>query len=215
MSTTDGASPELLIRPPAQRRSREAWLRVLNAGVELLEEEGYEAFTIAAVCGRARVAPRAIYARAANKDALYLAVYEHAMARIAVGHAVFTDAQRWKRCTPTELVRGAVTELANLFFSYAPLLRSVARTSGMHPEVLRRGSEYTHQLGELFVALLLDRPEVVDAVDPASATWRCFNVAFATLTMRIANGPGFAARAVDDQTFVAELADLACRYLCG
>ena len=52
-AAADGAPAESLeIRPPVQRRSREAWERVLNAGVELLEEGGYDAFTIAAVCDR-------------------------------------------------------------------------------------------------------------------------------------------------------------------
>jgi AcrR family transcriptional regulator len=56
-----------------QRRSREAWNRVLDADVELLETGGYETFTIAAVCDRAQVAPRALYERADSKDALFLA----------------------------------------------------------------------------------------------------------------------------------------------
>ena len=65
----------LTIRPPRQERSRRAWDRVLDAGVALLEEAGYEGFTIAAVCERAQVPPRAIYDRAPTKDALFLAVY--------------------------------------------------------------------------------------------------------------------------------------------
>src|SRR3954469_18447828 len=52
------------IRPPMQKRTREQWSRVLDAGVTLLEEGGYEAFTIPAICERAQVAVSAIYARA-------------------------------------------------------------------------------------------------------------------------------------------------------
>jgi AcrR family transcriptional regulator len=81
----------LTIRPPRQERSRRAWDRVLDAGVALLEEAGYEGFTIAAVCERAHVPPRAIYDRAPTKDALFLAVYEHGMARIKADHEIFTD----------------------------------------------------------------------------------------------------------------------------
>lgn len=81
-SADNGAGDPLAIRPPLQRRSREAWARVLDAGVALLAEGGYEAFTIAAVCDRAQVAPRAIYARTDSKDALFLAVYEHGLARV-------------------------------------------------------------------------------------------------------------------------------------
>src|SRR4051812_49825918 len=86
---------DLQVRPPKQRRSREAWNRVLDGGVAFLEDGGYDAFTIAAVCERARVAPPAIYARTASKDALFLAVYEHGIARLLADQAVFTEAARW------------------------------------------------------------------------------------------------------------------------
>ena len=45
--------PGLEVRPPKQQRSRQAWNRVLDAGVSILEDGGYDAFTIAAVCERA------------------------------------------------------------------------------------------------------------------------------------------------------------------
>ena len=52
------STESLAIRPPLQQRSRRAWARILDAGVALLEEGGYEAFTIAAVCERAQVPAR-------------------------------------------------------------------------------------------------------------------------------------------------------------
>ena len=80
---------DLEVRPPKQQRSREAWNRVLYAGVAILEDGGYDAFTIAAVCERASVAPTAIYARTTSKDALFLAVYEHGIASIRDEQQVF------------------------------------------------------------------------------------------------------------------------------
>lgn len=52
------------------------WDRVLDTGVLLLEKGDWEAFTIAGLCMRAGVPPRALYARAATTDASFLAVYE-------------------------------------------------------------------------------------------------------------------------------------------
>src|SRR5579872_1408612 len=105
----------LTIRPPQQERSRRAWARVLDAGVALLEEAGYEGFTIAAVCDRAQVPPRAVYDRAPSKDALFLAVYEHGMARIRADHGTFEDPARWRGLDPTTLVEDAVREVAAMF----------------------------------------------------------------------------------------------------
>ena len=102
---------ELEVRPPKQQRSRERWNRVLDAGVALLEDGGYDAFTIAAVCERARVAPTAIYARTTSKDALFLAVYEHGIAGLRAEQTVFDVTDRWAGLEPAELVRASVAEM--------------------------------------------------------------------------------------------------------
>ena len=105
----------LTIRPPQQERSRRAWARVLDAGVTLLEEAGYSGFTIAAVCERAQVPPRAVYDRAPSKDALFLAVYEHGMARIRADHEIFGNPSHWLGLDATALIETAVRELAAVF----------------------------------------------------------------------------------------------------
>src|SRR3954452_14711405 len=105
---------DLEVRPPKQRRSREAWQRVLDAGVAILEDGGYDAFTIAAVCERARVAPPALYARTASKDALFLAVYEHGIARLRADQGVFADSVRWPNLAPADLVRKAIAEMVGI-----------------------------------------------------------------------------------------------------
>lgn len=62
--------------------------------MELLETGGYEAFTIAAVCDRAQVAPRALYEWADSEDALFLAVYEHGVARVRADQAALAGPGR-------------------------------------------------------------------------------------------------------------------------
>src|SRR3954463_8568552 len=113
---------DLEVRPPKQQRSREAWSRVLDAGVAVLEDGGYDAFTIAAVCERAQVAPTAIYARTSSKDALFLAVYEHGIARLRAEQAVFADESRWTGLAPDALVREAVNEMVGISFRHERFL---------------------------------------------------------------------------------------------
>src|ERR1700712_4085432 len=116
---------ELEVRPPKQQRSREAWNRVLDAGVAILEDDGYDAFTIASVCQRARVAPTAIYARTTSKDALFLAVYEHGISRLRAEQDVFGDEDRWAGLGPAALVRAAVAEMVRISFGHERFLRAV------------------------------------------------------------------------------------------
>jgi AcrR family transcriptional regulator len=205
---------DLEVRPPKQRRSREAWHRVLDAGVAILEDGGYEAFTIAAVCERARVAPTAIYARTTSKDALFLAVYEHGIAQLRAEQEVFADDARWSGHPPADLVRRAVAEMIGISVRHERFLRSVVLISAAHPEVRRRGSHYSQELGEAFARVVLGAREAIRHADPEAAVRTCFGTVFATTIIRVAYGPGFATPSpVDDETFVADLGDTAVRYL--
>jgi AcrR family transcriptional regulator len=205
---------DLEVRPPQQRRSREAWNRVLDAGVAILEDGGYEAFTIAAVCERAGVAPTAIYARTTSKDALFLAVYEHGIAQLRAEQEVFAHDARWSGLAPADLVRRAVAEMIGISVRHERFLRAVVLISAAHPEVRRRGSRYSQELGEGFGRVVLRAADAIRHADPEAAVRTCFGTVFATTVIRVAYGPGFATPSpVDDGTFVADLGDTAVRYL--
>jgi AcrR family transcriptional regulator len=205
---------DLEVRPPKQQRSREAWNRVLDAGVSILENGGYEAFTIAAVCERAAVAPTAIYARTTSKDALFLAVYEHGIARIRVEQEVFTDPAHWSGLTPEQLVREAVAQLARISLRHQRYLRAVVLVSGVHPEVQARGGRYVHELASLFSAVVLRARSAITHDDPEHAVLSCFGSSFSTTIIRLAYGPAFTSPVpVDDEVFVADLGEAAARYL--
>ncbi|MGW3943864.1 TetR/AcrR family transcriptional regulator, partial [Streptomyces phaeochromogenes] len=177
------------------------------------EEGGYEAFTIAAVCDRAQVAPRAIYARTDSKEALFLAVYEHGLARVRADHSVFADAGHWRGLSPDRLVERAVCAVADIFGRHAALLRAVILISGAHPEIHRRGVAYSAELGRLFTGVLLEVGEHMDHDDPEPAVRAAYTTVFSTLVVRVAYGPAIADAEADDDAFLASLSDMACRYL--
>ncbi|MGR7027620.1 TetR/AcrR family transcriptional regulator [Geodermatophilus sp. URMC 62] len=205
---------DLEVRPPKQQRSRRAWSRVLDAGVAILEDGGYEAFTIAAVCERAHVAPTALYARTTSKDGLFLAVYDHGVDRLRAGQEVFADEQRWTGLAPADLVRAAVAETVRISLRHERFLRAVVLLSASHAEVRRRGSRHSQELGEGFAAVVLRAREAIRHADPEAAVRAAFGTVFATSMIRVAYGPGFATPApVDDDAFVADLGETAVRYL--
>lgn len=209
----DSSPGPLGVRPPRQKRSREAWLRVLDAGVALLEEGGYEGFTIAAVCERALVAPRAIYDRIDSKDALFLAVYEHGIARVRADEVVFTDEDRWRDASAGELAVGAVREVAGIFQRHGPFLRAVVLVSGAHPEVYRRGVTYSQELSDLFARVLLRDRGQIDHPDPDTAVRAAFTTVFSALVVRVAYGPAIVVADRDEDTFLGSLGEMVRRYL--
>ncbi|WP_116453580.1 TetR/AcrR family transcriptional regulator [Blastococcus litoris] len=205
---------ELEVRPPKQQRSREAWNRVLDAGVALLEDGGYDAFTIAALCERAAVAPTAIYARTTSKDALFLAVYEHGIARLRAEQAVFADDARWAGLAPAELVRAAVEEMVGISLRHQRFLGAIVLLSAAHQEVQRRGDRYARELGDGFTAVVLGAADAITHVDAEAAVRACFGTVFAAAMIRVAYGPAFATPTpVDDDAFAAHLGETAVRYL--
>ena len=212
----DAQSADLEVRPPKQQRSREAWNRVLDAGVAILEDGGYDAFTIAAVCERAAVAPTAIYARTTSKDALFLAVYEHGIGRLRAGQEVFTDDDRWAGLAPVDLVRAAVTEMVGLSLRHQRFLGAVVLLSAAHEEVQRRGDRYARELGDGFAGVVLRGADAITHPDAEAAVRSCFGTVFAATMIRVAYGPAFATPSpVDDDAFVANLGEMAVRYLLG
>ena len=204
----------LAVRPPKQQRSRVAWNRVLDAGVAILEDSGYDAFTIAAVCERARVAPTAIYARTTSKDALFLAVYEHGIQRLRAEQQVFADNSRWADLSAAELIRAAVAETVGMFLRHERFLRAVVLTSASHPEIRNRGSRYSQELGNGFANVVLRATDAITLPDLETAVHSCFSTVFAASVIRVAYGPGFARPVpVEDDAFTADLAETAVRYL--
>src|SRR3954451_2717989 len=187
----DAMDADLEVRPPKQRRSREAWNRVLDAGVALLEDGGYDAFTIAAVCERAQVAPTALYARTTSKDALFLAVYEHGIARLRAEQQVFADPTHWSGLAPAALVREGVAQVVGISLRHRRYLRAVVLVSGVHPEVHARGGRYVHELAGLFAAVVLGARHAIRHEDPEHAVLACFGSTFSATMLRLAYGPAF------------------------
>lgn len=205
---------DLAVRPPRQERTRQQWARVLDCGIEILEQGGYDAFTIAAVCERAQVPPRALYARVSSKDGLFLAVYDHGMARVTADHAAFADDLCWSGLTPEATIRQAVSLVLEVFARHAALLRSVVLLSSAHREILRRGSEHARQLQALFVKRCL--PAVSDRhPSPTAAAETTFNTLFAVGVFDVAYGRSFLGSTDDQERFVSGLALMQTMYLTG
>jgi AcrR family transcriptional regulator len=207
---TGPLSVDLAVRAPRQQRTREQWSRVLDAGVELLEEGGYDAFTIAALCERARVPPRALYARTDTKDGLFLAVYERGMSRVLADHAVFADPGQWRDDDHAHLIELAVRRLVGIFIDHEAFLRAVVLISNAHPEVLRRGAAYVQAIRDLFVSVLTTAqgPPATDSHDLEF----CFSMVFSAMVLRVAYGPGFGPPG-DTESLTRDLVTMAQRFL--
>lgn len=183
------------VRPAHQARTRASWERVLDAGVSLIEDVGYDGLTIAALCDRANVTPPTIYARAGDKETLLLAIYERAMARIEASD----------RLPERAGVREAVAAVADVWLQNAALLRGIVHRAATDGEVFRRGAQNSQDLARRFRAAIDADDRAADAV---------FRVVYAALVQRVVYGPQFESDLLlDDEQFTEMLGDIAERYL--
>src|SRR5215212_234910 len=119
MATRSAPAEPDALRPPLQNRSRESLERVLIAGKQLLEEEGWEGFTVQEVSRRAKVSIGSIYARAPSKEALILAVYDRAVGEIAEANAAaLAPDEQWEGLDARQVITGAVGEMASQMLSH-------------------------------------------------------------------------------------------------
>ncbi|MGI5217445.1 TetR/AcrR family transcriptional regulator [Nocardia sp. CA-290969] len=192
MSERDVATPELpealAIRQPRQKRSREAWQRVLDAGITLLESAGYGGFTIAALSDASGINPRAIYERASSKEALFLAVYEHKMAQMAIDRDHLFRAAHEPGLPPVAVIGRAVTAVLLLFERNAEFLRPVIAIAPEHRVVFERGKRHTALLGDMFVAALERTGLLTGDSTPA---WQAFRAVYAMAVLRTMQGADF------------------------
>src|SRR3954470_13495267 len=137
------------LRPPQQRRSRESLERTLAAGTELLEEGGYEAFTINEVARRAKVSVGSLYGRFQSKDGLFHELQARALERVEADQDTLFELPA---LPPEQLVPAAVNAVAEVFRRHAALLRVMMLRGAVDADVLERGRASSQRLAEAFKA---------------------------------------------------------------
>jgi AcrR family transcriptional regulator len=176
------------VRPPKQKRSHESLERVLDASIQLLEEKGFDAFTVQEVSQRADVSVGAIYARFGSKESLLRAVHRHALVALRPEDAAFAivDGRPVR-----EAIGDAVRALADVFRTNESLLRAFMHLGAVDDEISQRASDSCKDLAQQFEAALHVHQDEVTHTDPDKAIDVAFRIAFATFTRRVMSGPNF------------------------
>lgn len=216
MATRTRPAPEPEeIRPPQQTRSRESLERVLDSGQKLLEEVGWEGFTVQEVSKRAKVSIGSIYARAPSKEALILAVYDRAVEKIAADNAAaLTDDEAWERMSTRELITGAVREIGQQMLSHERILSRIMNRAPVDPVIKERGDVQITRLGERFEDLLRRRQSEYRHPDPDLAIEVAFRMVFAAASRRVQYGQDFGAPGhVEDEQLFGEMGRAVAAYL--
>jgi AcrR family transcriptional regulator len=204
------------IRPPQQERSRASFERVLAAGAQLLEEHGYEAFTLTEVSRRAKVSIGSIYGRVESKDDLIREIHARAMAELAGEHRDAIAARDVSRLPTVALVVEAVREFSEPIRKHARLLSVFMHLGAVDDVIAGSGSASSRETGRRFKELILTRRDEIVHPDPDLAVDVAFRMAYCTLARQIMYGPTFeSSRRIGWDRLVEELGGACASYLLG
>ena len=169
---------------PQQERSRRTHAAILTAGMELLEEGGFETLAVSAVAERAGVSIGGIYRRFGTKDQLLLALQE----RFTTGFLDDFQARLTLAdddADGPELVRVAVSGMAETLRARPRLLRVFILIGTQHDAVLAAGSRAARAAGRSFRAFLRRAEGEIVRPDPEAAIDFVYRLGYAACEHRV------------------------------
>ena len=183
--------------------------------MSVLQEKGYESFTLAEVSRRSGVSIGSIYARVKSKDDLFLVLQDRFMTATQA-EFVFGNPGRWMPLAADDVVRAIVRELGASFRRNVPLLRVFMHRAIVDDAVAVRSSQAISEYADLAEALLLTRRDRIRHPDPELAVDVAFRMAWGTMARQIMYWPTFESRReVPWDTLVEELGTACAAYLFG
>ena len=203
----------LTVRPPKQQRSRESYGRVLDAAHDLLEENGFEGFTVHEVAARASVSVGAIYERFGNKESLLRTVHARLMEAMAAhgGEEVAAAPE-----SAAEVIALLVRRVAATMSAHRAILRAFMHLGALDEVISSRGSLESVAVSRQFKEALKPYSSQFRHADPEIAMDVAFRLTYSTLARQVMYGPLFESDfELGWDQLTAELADVCTAYLLG
>lgn len=204
----------MAVRPPKQKRSQESLERVIEASLQLLEEKGFDAFTIQDVSRRSDVSVGAIYARFVSREQLLREVHRQAMEHFRAHHDVTAALVPGESLSAEEAIRRAIEFVASIFRTSERLLCAFMHLGSVDEEVSRRGSANSIDLSHQFAAVVLQHRDEITHRSPETAVDVAYRMAYCTFARRVMNGPAYESdRAIEWDPLIEEVGDACVAYL--
>lgn len=203
---------ETSARAPKQNRSHASFERVLDAATALLQERGYEDFTLNEVSRRSGVSIGSIYGRVDSKDALIRTVQTRSLTMIDEKERWVTDPVRWQGYGLDRLVPAVLAEFGEFLKENSPLLRAFMARAPMDPVIAQTGKRSHEVMAVRFETLLLSRRNEINHPEPERAVHACFTMAYASYARYL--GLGSAMNVAGEGDWTELKTDISLMALC-
>jgi AcrR family transcriptional regulator len=134
--------PHVQLRQRRQRRDTRR--RILDAGLELLEESPWSEISLEQIMQRAELTRTAFYRHFGDRQLLLLALIDD------VGLTLDTVADPWERAEgdPAAEIEGSIGRLTDLFYRHGRLLRAIADAATQDPDLAAFYADLGRRLSE-------------------------------------------------------------------
>ncbi len=204
------------VAAPTQDRSRASLERVMEAGLAVLIEEGWENFTLTAACERAGVSVGLLYRRFSNKDAFMVALQDRWLTWLEAeqDRELRSDID-WGGLTLAETVRVAIDGVIATPRDEERFMRALGEHGVFDETGIARLAAAVQRYGDWFIAALLTHRDAIAHDDPELAADFCFRLVIDVAIRRSSLGDDFdTGRPLGDwDAFARELWSAACAYL--
>jgi len=203
-------------RAPKQQRSRQSFDRMLDAAIEILNQGGLSALTLAEVSRRSRVSIGSIYCRVDSKEDLIREVQARVLAEMDHEFAATVNRVRRKSLPLRELVPSMVRELALYLRRHSALLTAFMQCGPADPVVRAVGIKSFAQTALDFKLVLLERHAEFRHPEAEHAAATCFTVVYGALARYLGLGVTTeleGAREVDWKQLVEDLGLMTLAFL--
>jgi AcrR family transcriptional regulator len=178
-----------LVPPAVQERSRRTVRQIIATGTKLLEDGGPDALTIAAVAQAAGVAVGSVYQRFGTKEKLLTIIQTEFTDDFLIEFKRrMSDAHISKSARPVDVVKVAVTGLAETFRTHKKLLRVFMLLATQKKTVLDIGAEASHACAEAFRTLLLKAKPAIRRPNIAASIDHAYRLVYASCAHRVVYG---------------------------
>ncbi len=202
------------IRTPKQARSQQTLERLLSATEKLLDREGEDAVTVAAVVKHANSSVGAFYARFGDKETLLRCVFErfYEEARATTENALVP--QHWDGIPLAQVFETLTVFVTEIFLRRRGVIAAIVMRS-CQPNSDAIMEALTAQIAQQVVELLHYREESVVAEDPVRAVETMVWLVISALSSWSLAGAPSSAGPGKASAFAADISTMCCRFLLG
>jgi AcrR family transcriptional regulator len=199
------------VLPARQHRSQARQAAMISTGLQILEQRGFDALSIAELTAANGFSVGSFYARFEDKDAFFRAIQTTALQQLAARAEELLAPERWKGASAGEVLTAFVEFFVGTVRRHRGFLRAVLQHESTQPGVWTPMRECGAALAALLQPILGPKLPRLPRHQREAQVGFAVQVLYGTLINAVLHDPG--PLALEDKALIRELVRMMSRYL--